>query len=188
MEQHFYCEIVLQNEEPHNSKKKKSMRRMAHLQVWIKEDQGEELPQTQKNIEVVRQRLERNQGRISARRNGWGISPSLFYQIIKKDLPWYPYKMIRRHSLKVSDYERHSGFCQWFLHQCNDRRFLANFVISDEGGFALNGAVNNHNVRMYVPANQPQYCHYSVNDSRPKLTLWLGLCGNGDMFLPRRKP
>ena len=83
---------------------------MAHLQVWIKEDQGEELPQTQKNIEVVRQRLERN------------------------------------------------------------------------------GAVNNHNVRMYVPANQPQYCHYSVNDSRPKLTLWLGLCGNGDMFLPRRKP
>ena len=65
MEQLFYCEIVLQNEKLHTSEKK-SMRRMAHLQVWIKEDQGEELPQTQKNIEVVRQRLERNQGRISA--------------------------------------------------------------------------------------------------------------------------
>ena len=40
--------------------------------------------------------------------------------------------------------------CQLFLHQCNNRRFLANFVIGDEAGLALNGAMNNHKVRMTV--------------------------------------
>ena len=60
----------------------------------------------------------------------------------KKRLALDPYKMIRRHNLKDGDYERRFRFCQWFLHQCNNRRFLANFVIGDEAGFALNGAVN----------------------------------------------
>ena len=43
---------------------------------------------TQENIEAVRQALERNQGRISARRSGLGISSSSFCWIIKKDLLW----------------------------------------------------------------------------------------------------
>ena len=64
----------------------------------------------QENMEEVRQAVERNQGRISARRNGFRISPSLFCWIVKKDLPWHPYKMIRRHNLKDSDYERRIGF------------------------------------------------------------------------------
>ena len=92
--------------------------------------------------------------------------------------------MIRRHNLKDGDYERRSRFCQWFLHQCNNRRFLANFVIGDEAGFALNGAVNNHNVQMYAPANQAPDFHYNANDSGQKLTVWVGLFGNGDMLGP----
>ena len=60
--------------------------------------------------------------------------------------------MIRHHNLKYGDCQRRSHFCQWFLQQCNNRRFLANFVIDDEARFAL----NNHNVQMYAPANQPQ--------------------------------
>ena len=35
---------------------------------------------TQENIAAARQSLERNQGRISARRNGLGILPNLFAQ------------------------------------------------------------------------------------------------------------
>ena len=97
---------------------------------------------------------------------------------------WYPYKIIRRHNLKDGDYERRSLFCQWFLHQCNNRRFLANFVIGDEAGFALNGAVNDHNERMYAPVNQAPDIHYNVNDSRQKLTVWVELCGNGDILGP----
>ena len=82
--------------------------------------------------------------------------------------------MIRRHNLKDGDYGRRSRFCQWFLHQCNNRRFLANFVIGDKTGFALNGTVNNHNVRMHAPVNQPPDFHCNVSDSQQKLTFWVG--------------
>ena len=43
---------------------------------------------------------------------------------------------------------------------------------------------NNHNVRMYAPANQPPECHYNATSSRQKLTVWVELCGNGDMLGP----
>ena len=77
-----------------------------------------------------------------------------------------------------------SVFCQWFLHHCNNRKFLANLLIGDEAEFALNGAVNNHNVRMYASAKKAPDFHYNVNDSRQKLTVWVGLCGNGDILGP----
>ena len=128
--------------------------------------------------------MERNQGRINTRRNGFGISPSSFCRIIEKDSRWFPYKMIRCLNLKDGNCERRSRFCQWFLRQCNKRRILANIVIGDEAGFDLNGTVNNHNVRMYASANQPPNVYGNVNDSRQKLTVWVGLCGNGDKFGP----
>ena len=59
--------------------------------------------------------------------------------------------MIRPHNLKDCDYERRSRFCQWFLHQYKNRRFLANFAIGGKARFALNDAVNNHNVRTSKP-------------------------------------
>ena len=94
--------------------------------------------------------------------------------------------MIRCHNLTDGDPERSSHFYQWFLHQCNNRRFLANFVIGNEARFALNGALNNHNVRMHALANQSLDFHYKVNvmvyDSRQKLTVWVRLCGNSDML------
>ena len=37
---------------------------------------------------------------------------------------------------------------------------------------------------MYAPANQPPDFYYNVNDSRQKLTAWVGLCRNGDMLGP----
>ena len=37
-------------------------------------------------------------------------------------------------------------------------------------------------VRMYAPAKQPPDFHYNVNDNRQKLTVWVGLCGNGDIL------
>ena len=56
---------------------------------------------TQENMEAVRQSLERNQGRVNARRNGLGISLSWFCWIIKEDWYRYPYKMIRRYNVPV---------------------------------------------------------------------------------------
>ena len=46
----------------------------------------------------------------------------------------------------------------------------------------LHGARNNHNVRMYAPANQPPDFYYNVNDSRQKPTVWVRLSRNGDML------
>ena len=136
-------------------------------------DQGEELPQEhKKKIRVVWQVLERNQGRISVSRNGLEILPMLFCRILKKDLCWYPYKLIRCHHLNDGDYERCLRFCLWFLYQCNNLRFLANFVIGDEAAFALNSAVNNHNAQMYEPASQAPDFHDNINDSCQKLTAW----------------
>ena len=92
--------------------------------------------------------------------------------------------MIRRHNLKDIDCERHFCFCQWFLDQCSNQRFLANFLISDETGCALNGAVNNHNVRMYASANQLPDFHYNVDDGCQKLTDLVRLCGSGNLLGP----
>lgn len=37
---------------------------------------------------------------------------------------------------------------------------------------------------MYAPANQIPDFHYKVNDSRQKLTAWVGFCGKDDMLSP----
>ena len=73
-------------------------------------------------------------------------------------------------------------FFQWFLHQCSNGRFLVNFVFGDQDGFALNGVVNNLNVRMYAPANQPPEFHYNVNNSSEKLSVWVRLRINRDIL------
>ena len=99
----------------------------------------------------------------------------------KERLVLVQYKMIKPHNLKHGDYETFP-FYQCFLLQWHNRRFLANFVIGGEAGFALNGTVNNHIVRMYAPANQPPDFNYNVNDSRQKLTVWVGVCESGDVF------
>ena len=56
--------------------------------------------------------------------------------------------------------------------------------LDDEVGFALNGAVYNHNEGMYAPANPLPDFNYNINDSRQKLTVWVGLCANGDRLGP----
>ena len=56
--------------------------------------------------------------------------------------------------------------------------------LDNEVGFALNGAVYNHNVGMYAPPNQQPDFNYNVNDSRQKLSVWVGLCGNSDRLGP----
>ena len=60
------------------------------------------------------------------------------------------YKIIR-YQLYENDFEIRRQFSEWFDNHCNNRRFLANFVIGDEAGFSLNGSVYKHNVRMYAP-------------------------------------
>ena len=91
--------------------------------------------------------------------------------------------MIRRHELFPGDPARRLALCNWLLARAP--RFLEDLSIGDEAGFALNGSVNTHNVRQYAPRGQkPLDFSYEKRDSRQKLTVWIGLIGNGDIIGP----
>lgn len=137
------------------------------------------------NIEAVRQRLEDHPAETSARRNGLGLPHATFNRITRLDLKMHPYRMHVRHQLLPQDYARRLQFAQWLINRFNqNEEFLRNFIIGDEAGFAMNGRVNSHNVREYAPAGEPPEFNFDVNMSREKLTVWIGLCGNGQLIGP----
>ena len=61
---------------------------------------------------------------------------------------------------------------------------LRNVLIGDEAVFALNGEVNTHNVVHYGPAGQPPVFNFETKMSREKVTVCVGLCGNGVIIGP----
>ena len=89
-----------------------------------------------------------------------------------------------RHQLQENDFQRRLQFSHWFQDKCRDPRFLPNYVISDEAGFAMNGKVNTQNVREYAPVGNPPPFTYDVNSSREKLTVWAAIIGNGTLIGP----
>ena len=139
----------------------------------------------QATINQVRQSLEANHGQnITCRRNGLNLSPTTFHKIVSKDLKWHPYKIHISQGLKPDDYNRRYNFCAWFINQCRNPRFLANFVIGDEASFAMNGTVSTQNVRCYAPKGEAPNFRFEKNDCREKITVWGGLCGNGVLLGP----
>ena len=84
----------------------------------------------------------------------------------------------------VIDLPRRLRYSKWFIQDCQDQTFLANFVTGDEAAFAMNGEVNSHNLREYAPKGHPPELNFDRNDSRAKLTVWAGLCGNGVILGP----
>lgn len=140
---------------------------------------------TQENIAAVRQQLAEHPAQTSARRNGVGLPPATFNRITRLDLHYHPYHMHIRHELLPGDLERRRAFCEWFLERCaRNPRFLRYFVIGDEAAFAMNAEVNGHNTVRYAPARQPPAFNFETRMSREKLTVWLGLCGNGRIIGP----
>ena len=143
------------------------------------------------NIEAVRNAIEEANGerlngerpRLSCRRNRLGLSSATFNRITRLDLRFHPYQMIKRHQLHQGDHLRRLQFCRWLRHR-NDR-FLDDLLIGDESGFALNASVNTRNIREYQPrGEQPVDFQYQRNDDRHKLTVWVGLMGNGTVIGP----
>ena len=134
---------------------------------------------SEENIDAVQAALEQNPKGITCRGNGLNLSRATFNRICRIDLRWHPYRMVRRHQLKDGDFERRTAFCEWFLQKHQNPNFIGNFVIGDEAGFAMNGRVSNQNIRMYAPKGQAPDFPYDVNECREKVTVWMGLCGNG---------
>lgn len=57
-------------------------------------------------------------------------------------------------------------------------------MIGDEAAFCMNGEVNSHNVRQYAPRGAPPDFNYERRDERSKITVWMGICGNGALLGP----
>ena len=77
---------------------------------------------------------------------------------------------------------RRLNFANWFIQKppC----FIENIVIGDEAAFHMNGRVNNHNIRHYAPHNNPPEFNFDVGISKQKVSLWIGICGNGSLVGP----
>ena len=136
---------------------------------------------SEENVAAVRNLLEENPENVSACRNGLGISRSSFNRITKSELRWHLYRMHIRHFLLQTDFPRRVRFSEWWIRQCQCVCFTANVVIGDEAGFMMNGEVNTHNIRRYAPKGDPPEFNF---DSHAKLTVWVGLCGNGVIVGP----
>ena len=70
---------------------------------------------TEENISLVRNLLQNDPRNISARRNGFGISPASLNRITREELKWHPYRIIVRHTLKQADCQRRLTFSRWFV-------------------------------------------------------------------------
>ena len=112
------------------------------------------------------------------------MTKSSFNFVTKHDINFHPYKIQVAHKLEPTDYGRRVNFCRWFTHQARTNRFLANSIIGDEANFCLNGTVSTQNVRCYAPKGQLPEFKYEKHHSREKLSVWIGLCGNGEIIGP----
>ena len=89
---------------------------------------------SEENIQNVQELFVNNLRGVSCRRNGLGISASMFHRIVKKDRNWQPHKIRVRHELKPGDLARRIRFAEKLIEKCGDNRFLSNLLISDEAG------------------------------------------------------
>ena len=104
---------------------------------------------SQQNIARVRRSLRRNVN-ISSRRNGLGISRSSFNRIVRQDILFNPYVLVKRQELRPNDPAQRPAFCNWFKAECNNNpNFLRNVLTLDEAVFSLDFEVNTRNVVKY---------------------------------------
>ena len=102
----MFPERLTSNETTDQPQDVKKCKRLAHLLYMNKGRSGRRITtRIQENTEAVEQSLERNQRRISARRNESVILPSLFCQIITTSLGTH-IEMVIHHNLKDGDYDR----------------------------------------------------------------------------------
>ena len=137
------------------------------------------------NVELVRNRLHKHPTGTSERRNGVGLPPATFNRITRLDLRQYLYRIHVRHQLFQRDFQRRLHFSRWLTERCErNENFLRNFVIGDDATFSMDGQVRSKNVRQYAPAGQPSEFNYDVSCSRQKWTVWMGMCGSGQVIGP----
>jgi len=92
--------------------------------------------------------------------------------------------MFVRHKLKDFDYHRITIFCQWLVNKFNENGFCEKIVIGDEAVFQMNANMSSHYDHSHAEKGNPPDFSYDRPDSREKLTVWVAVCGNGNLLGP----
>ena len=96
----------------------------------------------------------------SSRRNGLGFSGRSYLRMIKEDLKFHCYRIVRKHEMKDGDRAARMEFCRAYVNMTDEERL--NICFSDEAAFQMGGSVNSQNVRRY---DLPKY---RGGDGRPE--------------------
>lgn len=101
------------------------------------------------------------------------ISIGSVHKIAKSIINLFPYKIKILHELKPPDYNKRKKFSEWFL---SINGIEKNFIASDEAYFHLNGAVNNHNCRIWSDSDP----NYAIQQplKPPKVLVWCAVSAN----------
>lgn len=145
----------------------------------------------QENIEAVRSLLESEQSRkpdqagSTCRRNILNISKSSFHRIVKKDLCWKPYRIIRRQKITQANAQMRLKMGRYLARK--PKRYFENLIVSDEAWFTLGGHVmNRQNNVLYAPSGHgaPDQWFTEAEQSHDKVMVFCLLHGSGEKFGP----
>ena len=141
---------------------------------------------TAENIELVRQSLTEN-GQRSGRRNGLALSRTTFQRIVKIDIKFHPYVIIRRQKLREGDPAQRLAFCNRLVNTvARIPDFLDKLLVSDEAVFSLNSEINSRNVRKYAARGDgpPQDHYVEFMQGAQQIMVWVGLTRQGVVLGP----
>ena len=98
---------------------------------------------TPENINSVENLLESEKDRTpdqpgsSCRRNTLDISKTSFNRIVKKDLGWKPYKIVRRQKITPANAGMRLQMARYLVSK--PKRYFENLIVSDEAWFTMVG-------------------------------------------------
>ena len=98
-----------------------------------------------------------------------GICKSTVYNILKRHLKLYPYKLQLLQDIQPDDKEKRLAFANFIT---NNADILQSILGSDEAHFSLDGTINRHNCRIWSTSKPNQTITKSLHS--PKLTIWMG--------------
>ncbi|VVC36031.1 Major facilitator superfamily domain,Major facilitator, sugar transporter-like [Cinara cedri] len=120
------------------------------------------------NIAAVRESVQENPRQsIPRRAQELGLSQSLTWRILRRDLGLHPHKIQLTQELKINDHRQRRLFADWVSERLEeDPNFGRKVVFSDEAHFWMNGYVNKQNCRIWDNTNPHE--ELKINDHRQR--------------------
>ena len=119
----------------------------------IKSPGQQKTERTEENIQRVKQLITENKAlSVRAIANQLDLSVKTAWQILRKDLKFYPFKSKTVNHLDDDHKKARVKFCEWLLEQ--DQDFEQYVIWSDEKNFHLASRPNKQNERYWAPAGE----------------------------------